>query len=249
MKGRILILGGTTEAYALADALAGWEDLHVISSLAGRTTDPRLPRGETRIGGFGGPEGLAAYLRAQGIRAAIDATHPFAAAMARNAFEGCRAAGVPLLRLERPAWVAAPGDLWEPVADWDQAVAALRRGGSRRVLLALGRQELASFEGLDGIWFLVRMVTAPDPMPALRSAELLLARGPFDLAGERALLDAHAIDTIVCKNSGGQATEAKLIAARERGIRVVMRERPSRPLLPTVATPGAAIEWLRALLG
>ena len=247
MKTRLLILGGTTEAYALADALAGLEEVHVINSLAGRTAAPRLPAGETRIGGFGGPAGLAAYLREQGIRAAIDATHPFAAAMARNADEGCRAAGVPLLRLERPAWVPGPGDRWELVADWEQAVAALVRGGSRRVLLAVGRQELAFFVGLDDIWFLVRVVTPPDPMPPLRAAELLIARGPFDLAGERALLATHAIDTIVCKNSGGEATEAKLAAARERGIRVILRERPARPPLPVAATPEAAIDWLRAL--
>jgi precorrin-6A/cobalt-precorrin-6A reductase len=248
MKPKILILGGTTEGYALADTLATRDDLRVVSSLAGRTGRPRLPAGETRIGGFGGAEGLAVYLRTQGIRAVIDATHPFAAGMAWNAAEACRSATLPLLRLERPAWTARPDDRWEPVADWGAAVAALERGGSRRVLLAIGRQELAHFAKLDAIWFLIRFVTPPDPLPPFRSAELLSSRGPFDLEGERSLLDTHAIDTILCKNSGGEATVAKLIAARERGIRVIMHERPQRPVLPAAATVGDAAMWLDQML-
>lgn len=247
MKTRVLILGGITEAYALADALVARGDLQVVNSLAGRTSSPRLPAGETRIGGFGGAEGLATYLREQGVRAVIDATHPFASIMGWNAFEGCRAAAVPLLRLERPAWIAVPGDRWTPVPDWGRAVAALKEGGSRRVLLAVGRQELAPFAGLDDLWFLIRVVTPPDPMPPLGAWHLLLSRGPFDLASERALLDTHAIDTIVCKNSGGEATAAKLIAAREGGIRVIMRQRPERPLLPSAATVEAASAWLDGL--
>ncbi|MBK5963672.1 cobalt-precorrin-6A reductase [Thiocystis minor] len=243
-KTKILILGGTTEGYALADALTTRADLRVINSLAGRTDHPRLPAGETRIGGFGGAAGLADYLREQGIRAVIDATHPFAAGMGWNAAEGCRVAAVPLLRLERPAWSAVPGDRWESVADWAGAVATLIGGGSRRVLLAVGRQELAPFAGLDAIWFLIRAVTPPDPLPPFPAGELLLARGPFDLGGERALLDDQAIDTIVCKNSGGEATAAKLTAARERGIRVIIRERPARPALPTATTVAEAIAWL-----
>lgn len=244
MKSNILILGGITEAYALAEALAGRADLRVVNSLAGRTHNPRLPAGETRIGGFGGAAGLAAYLREQSIDAVIDATHPFASRMGWNAAAGCEAAGVALLRLTRPAWSAVAGDCWTPVADWAGAVAALRASGSRRVLLAVGRQELAPFVGLDAIWFLIRAVTPPDPMPPLSDFQLLLSRGPFDLDSERALLDDHAIDTIVCKNSGGEATTAKLIAARERGMRVIMHERPARPVLPTAATVEEALAWL-----
>ncbi len=244
MKTSILILGGITEAYALAETLAARADLRVVNSLAGRTSNPRLPVGETRIGGFGGVAGLTAYLREQSIHAVIDATHPFASRMGWNAFEGCRAAAVPLLRLERPGWTAVPGDCWEPVPDWKQAVAALRAGGSRRVLLAVGRQELAPFVGLDDIWFLIRAVTPPDPMPPLSAFHLLLSRGPFDLESERALLADQMIDTIVCKNSGGEATTAKLVAARERGIRVIMHERPQRPALPAAATVEDAVRWL-----
>ncbi|EXJ17015.1 cobalt-precorrin-6A reductase [Imhoffiella purpurea] len=244
MKERILILGGTTEAYALAEALSNHEDLRVINSLAGRTSDPRLPAGETRIGGFGGPEGLTEYLREQRIRAVFDATHPFAATMGWNAHQACREAGVPLLRLERPAWMPEEGDRWELIQGWDQGVNALQEGGSRRVLLAVGRQELTPFAGLDGIWFLIRAVTAPDPMPDFPAAELLLARGPFDLDSERILLDDYGIDTIVCKNSGGGATAAKLIAARERGIRVILHQRPSRPAVALATSVEGALNWL-----
>lgn len=240
---RVLILGGTTEGYALAEALVARGVPRVISSLAGRTANPRLPAGETRIGGFGGISGLTDYLRRNAIQTVIDATHPFAATMGWHAAEACATVGVPLLRLARPGWEPEPGDSWELVDDWVQAVEALGRTGARRVFLALGRQELGPFASLPDIWFLIRAVTPPDPMPAFASAELLLARGPFDLATECALLDGHRIDTIVCKNSGGEATAAKLIAARERGIRVVMRRRPARPALPTAATVEAALDW------
>lgn len=241
---RILILGGTTEGYALADALADDAGLHVINSLAGRTADPRLPTGETRIGGFGGVAGLADFLRERLVTAVIDATHPFAATMGWHAAEACRTTGIPLLRLERPGWTAGPGDRWERVDDWEAAGTTLRRLGARRVLLALGRQELAPFAGLDGIWFLIRLVTPPNPMPPFGAAEVLLSRGPFDLATERALLEEHGIDAIVCKNSGGEATVAKLVAARERGIPVVMRRRPARPEISTASSVAEALGWL-----
>jgi len=245
MPANLLILGGTTEAYDLAERLAGREDWSIINSLAGRTADPRLPAGETRIGGFGGVEGLALYLGECAIRAVIDATHPFAAQMGWNAAEGCRLAGVPLLRLERPAWTPEPGDVWEPVATWAEAAEALRRIGARRVLLAVGRQELAHFAGVEDIWFLIRLVTPPDPKPAFHAAEWLYSRGPFALDDERTLLDTRAIDTIVCKNSGGEATSAKLIAARARGIRVVMLQRPQRPTgVPIAATVDDALTWI-----
>lgn len=243
MTQTILILGGSGEARDLAAAVAGRPGLRVISSLAGRTEAPRLPPGEVRVGGFGGALGLAAYLDAEKIDAVVDATHPFAARMGWNAWQGCAAARRPLLRLERPAWTPGAGDTWEDVADWDQAVGRLRQG-SRRVLLALGRQELAPFAVLDDIWFLIRSVQAPDPMPPFAQAQVMLARGPFDHRFELELLSAHAIDTLVCKNSGGP-TDAKLAAARDLGLRVVMRRRPDRPATPTVFCTAAALEWLR----
>ncbi|NEX19971.1 cobalt-precorrin-6A reductase [Thiorhodococcus mannitoliphagus] len=248
MTSRILILGGTTEAYGLADALATTPTLSVMTSLAGRTANPRLAAGETRIGGFGGVPGLTKYLRDEGIQAVVDATHPFASGMGWNAAEACRLEGVPLLRLERPAWVATPGDLWSPVNDWDAAIDALRETAAKRVFLAVGRQELTPFARLDDIWFLIRVVTPPDPMPPFRLSELLLSRGPFDLERERRLLDAQRIDTIVCKNSGGEATADKLVAARERGIRVIMRERPKRPQVPLARNVTETLAWIERTL-
>lgn len=240
----ILILGGTAEAGALARTLADGADLSVTTSLAGRTSTPRLPPGRVRVGGFGGPAGLAAYLREAGIRAVVDATHPFASRMGWNAAQACAAAGVPLLRLERPAWRPRPGDRWDEVEDWDQA-AAIVGHAARRVLLALGRQELAPFAVLDRVHFLIRSVEAPDPLPPFAQAEILTARGPFTVEAERALLTGHGIDTVVCKNSGGDAAAAKLEAARDLGVRVVMRRRPARPQVATVATVAEAAAWLR----
>ncbi|HLO77444.1 MAG TPA: cobalt-precorrin-6A reductase [Magnetospirillum sp.] len=242
MARNILILGGITEAYALARELAELPDMRVISSLAGRTGNPRLPVGEVRIGGFGGPEGLATYLRDNRIDAVVDCTHPFAARMGWNAAEGCAAAGVPLLRLERPAWVRQEGDLWDEVDDWPEAV-ALVGAQSKRVLMAVGRQELEPFAGLDHVWFLIRSVEAPDPMPPFAQAEILLARGPFTLESERDLLTARGIDTIICKNSGGP-TDTKLAAARELGVRVVIKNRPHRPDTPKAASVAEALYWL-----
>ncbi|SEH30355.1 cobalt-precorrin-6A reductase [Magnetospirillum fulvum] len=248
MSVEVLILGGTTEGYALAAALADRSGFTPVSSLAGRTASPRRPAGEVRIGGFGGPEGLEAWLRARPtVAAVIDATHPFASRMGWNAAAACAACGLPLLRLERPAWQTVPGDHWDEVEDWEQA-AALVAARSRRVLLALGRQELEPFARLDDVWFLIRSVDRPEPMPPFAQAEILLARGPFGLEDERTLLSSHRIDTIVCKNSGGTATESKLAAARALGVRVVMRRRPRRPDLPTVGTVAEAMAWLEATI-
>jgi precorrin-6A/cobalt-precorrin-6A reductase len=240
----ILILGGTSEGYALAEALAARDGLRVISSLAGRTAAPRRPAGELRIGGFGGIAGLSTYLARERVAAVIDATHPFAATMGGHAAEACAHADIPLLRLERPAWQPGPGDRWERVNDWYGAVFAVRMLGARRVLLAVGRQALAPFALLDDVWLLVRCVSRPEPLPAFVHAELLLDRGPFHLDAERALLRERAIDCIVCKNSGGDASAAKLQAARQHGIPVVMRERPARPALPTAPSVDAALAWL-----
>ncbi len=248
MTKRVLILGGTTEAYALAAALVPRVGLQVITSLAGRTVAPRQPAGELRVGGFGGVPGLVSYLIEQRIDAVIDATHPFAAGMAWNAEAACRETMLPLLRLERPAWVPEPEDRWELVEHWEQALAALVRDGAQRVFLAVGRQELAPFAGIERLWFLIRTVTAPEPTLHFPASQLLLARGPFDLASERALLAEHAIDTIVCKNSGGTATAAKLLAARERGMRVILRQRPLRPTVPLAITLAEAGAWLDELL-
>ncbi|MFL5285610.1 MAG: cobalt-precorrin-6A reductase [Rhodopila sp.] len=240
----LLILGGTTEGYALAAALAGQAGLRVISSLAGRTANPRLPAGESRIGGFGGPEGLAAWLREAKITAVVDATHPFANRMGWNAAAACAATGTRLLRLERPAWQPGPGDNWLQVADWEEAAALVGRI-AWHVLLALGRQEIAAFAALDHVRFLIRTVDRPDPMPRFVRAELLLARGPFQEDEEYALMRSRGIDTVVCKNSGGTATDGKLAAARRLGIPVVMRQRPPRPETLRATTVAEAVAWVK----
>jgi precorrin-6A/cobalt-precorrin-6A reductase len=239
----ILILGGTAEAYVLAEALAQRPELRVITSLAGRTSAPRIPAGALRLGGFGGPEGLADYLRRERIAAVVDATHPFASRMGWNAAAGCAAAGVNLLRLERPAWQPGPGDRWMTVETWDQAIPRLA-AGARCVLLAIGSRDLSAFAQLRAIRFLVRAVEKPDALADFAQADFVQARGPFTLAAERDLLQTHGIDTIVCKNSGGAATDAKLAAARELGITVLMHARPQRPPCATVPDIGKAIAWL-----
>ncbi len=222
------------------------EEWRVISSLAGRVANPRLPPGEFRIGGFGGSAGLARYLGEYGVFAVIDATHPFARRMGWNAAEAATATGTPLLRLARPAWIAQPGDHWTEIDDWSQAVALLR-DGQRRVFLALGRQELASFTSLVNTGFVIRSVEPPDSGLQFAQAEFVQARGPFRLEDERALLQSRDIDCIVCKNSGGNATYAKLIAARELGIDVIMQRRPARPDVAAVASVDSALAWLREL--
>jgi len=238
----ILILGGTAEAYEIAEHLNATTGLRVVTALAGRTGNPRQPAGDVRVGGFGGPQGLATYLREMGIDAVVDATHPFAARMGWNAAQACADTGTPLLRLERPAWQAGPGDRWHLVEDWQQAAQWLA-AHSKRVLLAVGRQDVAAFSGLDQLWFLIRSVQAPDPRPSFAQADILLARGPFDQQAEHDLLLAHRIDTIVCKNSGG-TTDGKLLAARQLGLQVVMRQRPPRPVTAQAVTIPQVLAWL-----
>lgn len=244
----VLVLGGTAEAAALARRLAGHGGLRIVSSLAGRTGSPRLPPGEVRIGGFGGPDGLTGYLRRETVRAVVDATHPFAMRMGWNAAQACATAGVPLLRLERPAWVAGPRDCWVEVEGWDEA-SRLLRTDARRVFLAVGRQELAPFAALDGLWFLLRFAEEAPPHPAPPAYELVADRGPFTLEGERALLRRHRIDTVVCRNSGGEAARAKLDAAAELGLPVLMRRRPERPPLPRAASAEEAAAWVLGHFG
>jgi precorrin-6A/cobalt-precorrin-6A reductase len=238
---RILILGGTAEAVALAAACADRSDLEVISSLAGRTRTPNLPPGTVRRGGFGGPAGLARFLAERGIGRVIDATHPFAAQIGAHAEEACRRVGVARLRLLRPPWRAQPGDRWLEVADLAAAARALPDLG-RRVFLTVGQRDLEAFAGLD-LWFLVRTIEPPGPLP-LRHAQWLAGRGPFALEDEVRLLREHRIEVLVSKASGGDATAAKLIAARRLGLPVIMIQRPPPPPGPLVDSVAAALAWV-----
>jgi precorrin-6A/cobalt-precorrin-6A reductase len=236
----ILLLGGTGEARELATALVR-RDVPVVSSLAGRVARPRLPRGEVRVGGFGGPEALAGWLTGHRVTAVVDATHPFAERISASAGQACLAAGVPLLRLERPGWSEAPGDRWHWVGDLGAAAAAIPALGGR-VLLTTGRQGLERFAGVSDAWFLIRCVDPPSgPLPAAH--ELLLDRGPYTVAGEGALLDRHRIDLVVTKDSGGDLTRAKLAAARERRLPVIVVRRPWRPSAPAVSSVADALSW------
>lgn len=245
----VLVLGGTTEARRLAESLVDVlpAGARLTSSLAGRVARPKLPPGEVRIGGFGGADGLAEWLRAHRVDAVIDATHPFARTISFNAASAAAAVHVPLLALRRPGWVPVEGDRWHR-ADSLAGAAELLPSMGRRVFLTTGRMGLAAFAGLDALWFLMRSVDAPDaPYPA--HMEVLLDRGPFTLDGERELLRRHRIDVLVTKDSGGDATAPKLAAAREAGIPVVVVRRPPVPEgVPVAATEGQAVAWLRARL-
>ncbi|KXP09372.1 cobalt-precorrin-6A reductase [Tsukamurella pulmonis] len=243
---RVLILGGTAEARELARSLHEDARFTVISSLAGRVVDPRLPVGQTRIGGFGGASGLAAFLTEHRIDVLVDATHPFAATISRNAARAADDAGVPALAVLRPQWEPLPGDRWSRVPTVAAAAGALAGRDGGRAMLTTGRQDAHEFATLDHWWFLIRVVDAPSgPLPAHH--ELLRARGPYTPDAERALLRAHDVDVLITKNSGGDLVSAKLAAARELGIEVLMVERPDRPSeVPAVPTAEAAYAALLA---
>lgn len=242
----VVILGGTGEARELAARLVGRPDLRVVSTLAGRVREPRLPTGEVRVGGFGGPERMADWLRAERADAVVDATHPFAERISRSAAAAARLAGVPLLLLRRPGWTPGAGDDWRWVDSLAAAAAVLPSLGER-VFLTTGRQGLTAFAELAG-WFLVRCVDPPAP-PLPARVEVLLSRGPYTLAGELALMRAHDVDVLVTKDSGGGQTEAKLAAARELRLPVVVVRRPAAPDVPAVATVGDALTWLGSAVG
>jgi len=225
---RILILGGTSEAMALARALSARPEIDAVLSLAGRTGHPVLPPIAHRIGGFGGVEGLVAYLKDNAIAALIDATHPFAAQMTRNAAQACEALSVPRLVFTRPAWQPCEGDHWTSVADTEAAVDALGEA-PRTVFLTVGRLSLPAFRRAPQHHYLMRSIDAPDLADRPPSMDLILARGPFDQVAERELMKAHRVDVIVTKNSGGSATDAKLAAARDLGLPVIMIDRPIMP--------------------
>ncbi|RWM84850.1 MAG: cobalt-precorrin-6A reductase [Mesorhizobium sp.] len=243
MTHRILILGGTTEARQLAGKLAARTDVSLTLSLAGRTENPVAQGVPTRVGGFGGADGLAAYLRRTRIELLIDATHPYAAQISANAAEAAQEAGVPIAALRRPGWEPAEGDRWTLVDSVAGAVTALA-AAPRRVFLALGRQEVAAFEAVPQHHYLIRSVDPVEPRLAVPDATYLLARGPFREADEQALLLEHRIDAVVSKNSGGEATYGKIAAARALGIEVVMI---GRPTLPDVAS-AESVETLAAMV-
>jgi precorrin-6A/cobalt-precorrin-6A reductase len=245
MPLRLLILGGTSEASALAAALAPRADVAPILSLAGRTANPKPAPIPTRVGGFGGVEGLRAYVRDNAIDAVVDATHPFAERISAGAANACEAVGVPLLVFTRPPWRLAAGDNWTEVDTMDEAADALGRD-PRVVFLTQGRLQLAAFARAPHHRYVVRTIDPPTDFDALPDARWILDRGPFTLADEERLMGEERVDTLVTKNSGGEATHAKIEAARRLGVRVVMVRRPAALRVETVTELAAALAWIAA---
>ena len=241
---RVLILGGTGDAARLATQASHIPDVEIITSLAGRTQKPTAIAGSVRVGGFGGAAGLSDYLRYRQIDYLIDATHPFAAQISHNAAIATRDVGIPHLMLVRPAWERMPNDRWIEVESIEAAVLALEQS-AKRVFLTIGRQQLAPFARLHNVWFLMRSIDPPSPDITLPNGITVLDRAPFTIAQEKQLMLDHTIDTIVSKNSGGNATYAKIVAARELEMPIVMVQRSPTPPVKQVADVEGAINWLR----
>lgn len=242
----VLILAGTPEARALAQALADHPALSATVSLAGLTARPESFPLPLRQGGFGGVAGLADYLRSHAVEALVDATHPFAAGISANAVAAAQRADVPLVALERSPWEPQDEDHWIRVPDLEAAAEALRPLG-QRILVTTGRQDLTPYEQVPEKRYVVRTIEPPEPAPDLPDAVFLQDRGPFGPDQEAALMESHGIEVLVTKNSGGESMRGKLDAAAERGIPVVMVERPPRPPgVPVHHEPDAVLRWLEA---
>lgn len=245
---RALVLGGTADANLLADrvARAGYD---AIYSYGGRTRAPADQPLPTRIGGFGGASGLADYIRREGITDVVDATHPFAAEMSRNAVAACGETGTRLIALERAPWARTSGDNWIEVADIASAVAALPAHRAR-VFLAIGRQHIAPFGARPMHAYTLRFVDPPEGALPF-DAELILSRGPFTLGAELEMIKARGIEWIVARNSGGDGARAKIDAARTLGLPVIMLARPVLPDRLRVESVAEVMQWLghRACLG
>jgi precorrin-6A/cobalt-precorrin-6A reductase len=236
----ILILGGTGEARALAARLVGLGH-EVTTSLAGRTTSPLLPAGKLRVGKFGGIPGLVGYLEARRIDRLVDATHPYAGLISINAVAAAQRIGLPLVRYMRPAWPEPSNAHWRHVVDTAAAAAALPAGAT--ALITTGHEGLAAFLGRDDCSLVIRLIEPPE-LILPRAARLILARPPYSLAGERSFFEREAITHLVSKNSGGAQTMAKLEAAQQLGIEIIMIERPAYGSALEVASLDAAMEAL-----
>lgn len=239
---RVLLLGGTTEASDIAGALVA-AGITGVFSYAGRTATRRAQPLPTRVGGFGGVEGLIDYIRREQITHVIDATHPFAAQMSTNAVDACAETGTPLIAFERPAWTPQVGDDWTGVGDVNAAVKALSHEPAR-VFLAIGRQNLAPFAAKPQHFYLLRMVDEPEVPVPLPKADVIVSRGPFTAHGDEALLRSHRITHVVSKNAGGGGARAKLDAARAVGVPVIMIERPRLPARRTTQSIEDVLRWL-----
>jgi precorrin-6A/cobalt-precorrin-6A reductase len=241
---RILLLGGSTEASALASALASDPRFEAILSLAGRTRQPRLQPVPVRTGGFGGVDGLASFLLENGIDLVIDATHPFASQMSGNAIKAGKITGTPLLAIERPAWVQRDGDNWIEAPTVASAVQAIGPD-ARNVFCAIGSLALANLECAPHHTYLIRVIDKPASPPKLPNITILQSTGPFTMEGDIQLFREHRIQVVMAKNSGGGATVSKIEAARALHLPIIMVARPLIPPRPTAATTEKALAWLR----
>jgi precorrin-6A/cobalt-precorrin-6A reductase len=228
-KKKILLLGGTTEAREIAEVLATRPSFEAVMSLAGATTIPGQYALPLRIGGFGGSEGLALFLRENKVDLLVNATHPYANQMWLNAIQASRLAQVPLVVFHRPEWVPTEADRWSYARDIGSAVSKLKRMRARNIFLPLGRKELVKFEAVPKHRYLIRAIEVFDPPLKLPHVTYLKARPPFDKAAEIALMKRHRIDLMIVKNSGGSASYAKMVAARELGIDTIVVRRPYAP--------------------
>jgi precorrin-6A/cobalt-precorrin-6A reductase len=242
----LLILGGTADARALAAGVrARWPGMRVITSLAGRTAAPSLPEGEVVTGGFGGAAGLADYITAEGVDALIDATHPFAAEISKSAAEAASVAQVPRLVLTRPPWVFVQNAAVQHARSINAAKSILKTDGNR-IFLAIGRQEINQFKELQNRFFLLRFIDPPQSPPDFAQYEVLTGR-PGTLEEERSILQQFAIDTLVAKNGGSDASRAKVDAALELGVKVILIDPPAPPPPPHADSVEGALAWLDGL--
>jgi precorrin-6A/cobalt-precorrin-6A reductase len=245
---RALILGGIADASLLAAEIAR-AGIDAVYSYGGRTRAPADQPLPTRIGGFGGVSGLADTIRREGITHVIDATHPFAAEMSRNAIAACAETGTPLIALERAPWTGTRGDNWIEVSDVNAAVAALPEAPAR-VFLAIGRQHIAPFAARPQHAYTLRFVDPPEaPLPF--TADVIVSRGPFTLDGELEMMRVRGINWIVARNSGGDGARAKIDAARRLSLPVIMISRPKLPERLRVESVTDVMQWLshRTCLG
>ncbi len=239
---RVLLLGGTTEAAQIARALVA-ADIDAVYSYAGRTAAPIAQPLSVRTGGFGGVDGLVQYLTAERITHVIDATHPFAAEMSRNAVAACAQTGTALIAFERAPWIAGPGDDWRPVPDIAAAAAALPDAPAR-VFLAIGRGNIGAFAGTPQHFYLLRFVDRPETPLPLPDSTVVVGRGPFKMAADLMLLTTHRITHLVAKNAGGDGARAKLDAARTLHLPVILIDRPALRERPVARTIDDVMRWL-----
>jgi precorrin-6A/cobalt-precorrin-6A reductase len=240
---RVLLLGGTSEASKLARLLAGRRDIECLLSFAGRTKTPLAPPVPFRVGGFGGIDGLVAFLAAQEIDLVVDATHPFAEQMSRNAVGAAKRANIPLVVVSRPPWPREPGDNWIEVDSMAQAAPAIG-AAPKRVFLTIGRLQLGAFEAAPQHAYLIRTIETEDVAPSLSSYRVIRGLGPFSREDEEKLLREERIEVLVTKNSGGEATRAKIDAARALGLQVVMVQRPDAVSSSAFHDPAAALDFI-----